>query len=75
MDYQAAIKDSNEHKQMINKSTDLNVSIIDPLPKFYPDGGACLLVDGQGYLLYIDNNHLSSKGAILLQDLFKPIFE
>ena len=75
MDYQAAVKDSNEHKQMINKPTDFNVSIIEPLPKFYPDGGACLLVDGQGYLLYIDNNHLSSKGAIFLQDLFKPIFE
>jgi peptidoglycan/LPS O-acetylase OafA/YrhL len=47
--------------------------ILNPSPFFFDNRERCLL-ESSGSLLYRDNNHLSPSGAMLLSQLFLPIF-
>ena len=47
--------------------------ILNPLPFFFSDRETCL-IESSGHLLYNDDNHLTPDGAMLLADLFRPIF-
>jgi hypothetical protein len=47
--------------------------ILDAAPYFFGDHQTCLL-ESSGKLLYNDDNHLTPAGAMLLADLFRPIF-
>jgi hypothetical protein len=74
MEFSAALEDKKKQNQMLSRCEGLDFEIIDPVDEFYHGSSECRLVDDDGYLLYIDNNHLSSKGAIYLEELFEPIF-
>jgi peptidoglycan/LPS O-acetylase OafA/YrhL len=48
------------------------VTVFDPTP-YLCDKGFCA-ADRKGYSAYKDDNHLSVKGALMLQNLFDPLF-
>jgi len=55
-------------------STLPGVYIIDPATILCKEGGLCELESG-GRLIYRDEDHLSTAGAMVLEPLFTPVFE
>jgi hypothetical protein len=51
-----------------------NVGILNPTPLLLDDSNQICRVITDGTALYIDDNHLSTAGAMLLRPLFEPIF-
>lgn len=48
-------------------------NILNPLPFFFAGRDNCL-IELSGHLLYNDDNHLTPDGALLLAELFQPVF-
>lgn len=48
-------------------------TILDPAPYFFLNRQRCL-VEISGHPLYFDDNHLNWRGAMMLADLFRPIW-
>ncbi len=57
-----------------NLATLPNVHVIDPATILCKEGGSCEL-ESDGGLMYRDEDHLSTAGAMVLEPLFTPVFE
>ncbi len=60
--------------EMLRAAATNGATILNPEPYFFRNRETCLLMSS-GYPLYSDNNHVSNRGAMMLMDLFDPIFE
>ncbi len=55
-------------------SQQYGVHLLDPLPHLCRADGKCRIAH-EGKAVYVDNNHLSASGSLLLADMLRPAFE
>ena len=71
------IAEHRERQHFINSALDSvkqpGVQLIDPLPLLSHDNGHTKVGEGDR-ILYMDSNHLSEEGALLLGPLFEEYF-
>ena len=67
------IKVSQQYAPFFERLSGLGVSIVDPAECLVSPAGRCRITK-DGVPLYFDDNHLSEKGAMMLQTCLEPIF-
>jgi peptidoglycan/LPS O-acetylase OafA/YrhL len=66
-------KVSQTENEMLAPAAASGATILDPAPYFFTGRKRCM-VSTEGSSLYVDHEHLSRRGALLIMDLFQPIW-